>query len=139
MKIDLVVRGTCAVRPGVPGLSENIRVRSVLGRFLEHSRIYAFAGEGEPIVYIGSADLMHRNLDRRIEALITIVHPEQRAALIENIDLAMSDEFSAWTLQEDGAWLRRVVNKKGERLLDLQAMYIQRQPERRAPNRNAAT
>ena len=137
--IDLVVRGTCAVRPGVPGLSETIRVRSVLGRFLEHSRIYAFAGEGEPIVYIGSADLMHRNLDRRIEALITIVHPEQRAALIENIDLAMSDEFSAWTLQEDGAWLRRVVNEAGERLLDLQAMYIERQPARRAPNRNSAT
>jgi polyphosphate kinase len=135
VKIDLVVRGICAIRPGVPGLSDNIRVRSVLGRFLEHSRIYAFSGEDEPLVYIGSADLMHRNLDRRIEALITIAEEHQRDALIENIDLAMSDEYSNWTLAHDGAWTRRTTGPNGERLLDLQATYILRQPQRRTQGR----
>jgi polyphosphate kinase len=135
VKIDMVVRGICALRPGVEGLSENIRVRSVLGRFLEHSRIYAFSGGGEPVVYIGSADLMHRNLDRRIEALITIVNPDQQAALLENVDLAMSDDYSTWSLASDGAWTRRLVGAAGNRLLDLQETYIERQPQRRAHSR----
>jgi polyphosphate kinase len=135
VKIDMVVRGICALRPGVDGLSENIRVRSVLGRFLEHSRIYAFGGGGEPLVYIGSADLMHRNLDRRIEALITIVNPEQQAALLENIELAMSDDYSTWALASDGAWTRRLEGPAGNRLLDLQETYIERQPQRRAHSR----
>jgi polyphosphate kinase len=135
VKIDMVVRGICALRPGVDGLSENIRVRSVLGRFLEHSRIYAFGGGGEPIVYIGSADLMHRNLDRRIEALITIVNPDQQAALLENVELAMSDDYSTWALASDGAWTRRLVGPAGNRLLDLQETYIERQPQRRAHSR----
>ena len=135
VKIDMVVRGICALRPGVEGLSENIRVRSVLGRFLEHSRIYAFGNGGDPIVYIGSADLMHRNLDRRIEALITIVHPEQQSALVENVDLAMSDDYSTWSLASDGAWTRRTEGAAGNRLLDLQETYIERQPQRRAHSR----
>jgi len=139
VQVDLLVRGICSLRPGVPGLSENIRVRSVLGRFLEHSRIYAFSGGGDPIVYIGSADLMHRNLDRRIEALITIVNEEQQAALIENIELAMSPEYSAWELGSDGQWTRRTVGETGERLLDLQATYIERQPKRRAHSRAQGT
>ena len=104
VQVDLVVRGICAMRAGVPGLSENIRIRSVLGRFLEHSRLYAFHGEDEPVVYIGSADLMHRNLDRRIEALISISDPDQRELLIENIDLSMADDVAAWELDADGAW-----------------------------------
>ncbi|GMA35285.1 hypothetical protein GCM10025876_14890 [Demequina litorisediminis] len=132
VKVDLVVRGICALRPGVPGLSENIRVRSILGRFLEHSRVYAFAGDDEPEVFIGSADLMHRNLDRRIEALITIVTPSQKEFLLENIDLAMSDQVSAWELGEDGTYVREVTDAEGNRLHDLQAAYIRRQPKRRA-------
>ncbi|WP_062071161.1 RNA degradosome polyphosphate kinase [Demequina sediminicola] len=130
--VELVVRGICAVRPGVPGLSENIRVRSVLGRFLEHSRVYAFCNDGEPDVFIGSADLMHRNLDRRIEALISIEDDQQRANLIENIDMAMSPEFSGWELGEDGLWTRTTAQEDTERLKDVQETYIRRQPKRRA-------
>jgi polyphosphate kinase len=131
VQVDLVVRGICAMRAGVPGLSENIRIRSVLGRFLEHSRLYAFHGEQEPVVYIGSADLMHRNLDRRIEALISIADPTQRELLVENIDLAMADDVAAWELRADGAWLRSKATGDTP-LRDLQQMYIKRQPERRS-------
>ncbi len=131
VKIDLVVRGICAVRAGVPGLSENIRVRSVLGRFLEHSRIYAFGGGGNPEVFIGSADLMHRNLDRRIEALISVVDEEQRGLLLENIDMAMAATTSAWELEPDGSWTRHSVDEDGNALIDMQTTYIERQPKRR--------
>ncbi|MGC4175858.1 RNA degradosome polyphosphate kinase [Demequina sp.] len=130
--VSLVVRGTTAIRPGVPGLSENIRVRSILGRFLEHSRIYAFANDGEPEVFIGSADLMHRNLDRRIETLVSISDPSQVAFLIENIDLAMSEEVAAWELGADGEWERKAWDANGKHLADLQTIYITRQPKRRA-------
>ena len=110
--VDMVVRGICALRPGVPGLSENIRVRSILGRFLEHSRIFAFANatpaadatfEG-PEVYIGSADLMHRNLDRRVEALVRIADPDQVSELIELMDESTDDGTSSWHLDQDGTW-----------------------------------
>lgn len=131
-KIDMLVRGICALRPGVPGLSENIRVRSVLGRFLEHSRIYAFHGEEEPVVFIGSADLMHRNLDRRIEALISIPAGNQVEHLLENIDLAMAPDVAAWELDAEGEWHRFTIGPDGERLRDLQSIYIERQPKRRA-------
>lgn len=131
VKIDLVVRGICAVRAGVPGLSENIRVRSVLGRFLEHSRIYAFGGGGNPEVFIGSADLMHRNLDRRIEALISVVDEEQRGLLLENIDMAMAPTTSAWELEPDGSWTRHSSDEDGNSLIDMQTTYIERQPKRR--------
>jgi len=130
--VDLVVRGTTAIRPGMPGLSENIRVRSILGRFLEHSRIYAFANDGHPEVFIGSADLMHRNLDRRIETLVSITDAEQVDKLIENIDLAMSTKVAAWELDSDGEWERKAWDLNGKHLADLQTMYITRQPKRRA-------
>ncbi|WP_062304832.1 RNA degradosome polyphosphate kinase [Demequina subtropica] len=132
VKVDVNVRGICAVRPGVPGFSENIRVRSILGRFLEHSRIYAFANDGDPEVFIGSADLMHRNLDRRIEALITVTDELQVASLIENIDMAMSRQVAGWELHEDGTWSHTVTDGEGNRLKDLQGTYIRRQPKRRA-------
>ncbi len=134
VRVDLLVRGTCALRPGVPGLSENIRVRCILGRFLEHSRIFAFSDDGHPEVWIGSADLMHRNLDRRVETLVRIADEDQIAALVENIDLAMGPHISAFTLQPDGAWTR-AKSTRGAPLKDLQALYIARQPKRRVTGR----
>src|SRR5699024_10397173 len=108
--VDLVVRGICAIKAGVPGLSENIRVRSILGRFLEHSRIFAFANDGDPDVYIGSADLMHRNLDRRVEVLVRMVDPDHVAELVGLIDATMAPTTASWHLVEDPdegqAWRR---------------------------------
>ena len=126
--VELVVRGICALKPGMPGLSENIRVRSILGRFLEHSRIYAFAGDDEPEVYIGSADLMHRNLDRRVEALVRIVEPRQTAHLLTNIDMAMDPGYAGWELRGDGSWERAT---GGEDATDVQQTFIARQAKRR--------
>jgi polyphosphate kinase len=105
--IDILVRGMCALKPGVPGLSESIRVHSVLGRYLEHSRIFYFENDGDPDVYIGSADMMHRNLDRRVETLVRIVQSDQIAQLREIVDLGMSPEVDVWQLSSDGSWHRR--------------------------------
>ncbi|PAU68002.1 RNA degradosome polyphosphate kinase [Bifidobacterium criceti] len=142
VKIDIVERGICSLKPGVPGLSENIRVRSILGRFLEHSRIYAFAnsdgpqiGEGPiagPEVWIGSADLMHRNLDRRVEALVRITMPEQIDELIKYIDLQMADSTSSWHMQPDGTYVRHSKDADGRPLVDSQE-YLIRKHQRR-PN-----
>ena len=107
--IDLVVRGICCLRPGVPGLSDTIRVRSIVGRYLEHSRIYHFAngnGPGRPIYYIGSADLMPRNLDRRVEALVPVDDPGLQARLHQVLDVNLADDQHAWHLSPDGAWSR---------------------------------
>jgi len=105
--IDLIVRGICCLRPGVPGLSENIRVRSIVGRYLEHSRVYHFAHggpEGGPVYYIGSADLMPRNLDRRVEALAPIVDPELQARLAAVLEVNLADDTLAWILDPEGRW-----------------------------------
>ena len=99
---DLWVRGTCTIRPGVPGLSENIRVRSILGRFLEHSRLFWFANDGSPSVGIGSADLMHRNLDRRVEVLVSITNPAHISEIGELFDIAFDEGTASWHLQPDG-------------------------------------
>ncbi len=108
--IDLMVRGTCCLRPGVPGLSERIRVRSVVGRYLEHSRIYQFGngrGPGRPVTYFGSADLMSRNLNRRVEVLVRIDDAGLAGRLQEIIDVGLTDDQLAWTLDGDGVWTRR--------------------------------
>ncbi|MEU3020639.1 MULTISPECIES: RNA degradosome polyphosphate kinase [unclassified Nocardiopsis] len=118
--VDLWVRGSCVLRAGVPGLSENIRVRSVLGRFLEHSRVFVFANGWRPKVWIGSADLMPRNLDRRVEALVRIADPEQCRRLVGIMDLAMSDSTSSWRLEPDGSWKRVTRDEEGQPLADLQ-------------------
>ncbi|MCD9625582.1 RNA degradosome polyphosphate kinase [Rhabdothermincola salaria] len=105
--IDLIVRGICCLRPGVPGLSENIRVRSIVGRYLEHSRVYHFAHGGDddgPVFYIGSADLMPRNLDRRVEALVPIDEPALQARLVEVLDVNLADDSLAWSLGPDSTW-----------------------------------
>jgi polyphosphate kinase len=106
--IDLIVRGICCLRPGVPGLSENIRVRSIVGRYLEHSRIYHFAhgADGAPISYIGSADLMPRNLDRRVEALVPIEDESLQRRLQQIIDVQLADDQLAWSLEPDSTWCR---------------------------------
>ncbi|WP_373695069.1 RNA degradosome polyphosphate kinase [Actinomycetospora aeridis] len=100
--VDLVVRGLCSLRAGVPGLSEHIRVRSILGRFLEHSRIFHFVGAGER--WIGSADMMHRNLDRRVEALVPVTDPRLTAQLDAIMDSAVAPSTRCWILQPDGSW-----------------------------------
>ena len=124
--VDIVVRGICGLRAGVEGLSENIRVRSILGRFLEHSRIYAFAGGGQTELFIGSADLMHRNLDRRVEALVRITDP----AMVEDLEWLVthcaSDDVASWHLQTDGSWERHLVDAQGNRLEDIQDSLMAR-------------
>ncbi len=125
--IDLWVRGICAIRPGVAGLSETVRVRSVVGRFLEHSRIFAFgaataASPGE--VWMGSADLMHRNLDRRVELLIRVTDPAQQAELRELIKLAMDPRNAAWWLAADGTWTRHHLDESGAPLTDIQDLLV---------------
>ena len=105
--VDLIIRGMCTLRPGVPGLSENIRVRSILGRFLEHSRVFRFGNNGDAEFWIGSADLMHRNLDRRVEALVQVSDPVARAELDHVLGAAMSPDVDAFELAADGTWTRR--------------------------------
>jgi polyphosphate kinase len=104
----------------VPGLSENIRVRSTLGRYLEHSRIFCFRNDEDPQVFIGSADMMHRNLDRRIETLVRLTRPSHLDELSDLLDMAMSDATSSWWLGADGEWVRHDRDAKGAPLADLQ-------------------
>jgi polyphosphate kinase len=104
VKIELIVRGICAVRAGIPGVSENIRIRSLLGRFLEHSRIFHFINGGDDEIYIGSADLMDRNLSRRVESLVRIADPDHKASLIELLDEYLSDEIANWQMLQTGKW-----------------------------------
>ena len=134
-RIDLWVRGICAVRPGVPGLSETIRVRSVLGRFLEHSRLFAFGPRGKAAVYIGSADLMHRNLDRRVEALVPISDREQATALVDLLERGMSEEVASWHLSPTGEWERRHLAADGTPLVDIQSDLISAYASRRRRGR----
>jgi polyphosphate kinase len=107
-RIDMIVRSICCLRAGVPGLSENIRVRSIVGRYLEHSRILRFGRPGDDRVeyIIGSADLMPRNLDRRVEAMLRVTDPRLRARLDEILEVNFADDVLSWTLQPDGTWTK---------------------------------
>ena len=131
-EIDLIVRGICCLRPGIPGLSERITVRSLVGRYLEHSRIFRFGERAEATHYIGSADLMQRNLDRRVEALVPVADPSLAARLDEVLDVLMQDDMLSWTLGSDGTWTK----VRGERGIDaqqrLQELAVERAGSREA-------
>ena len=129
--VDIWVRGICALRPGVEGLSENIEVHSILGRFLEHSRVFVFGGGGEPEILIGSADMMHRNLDRRVEALVRLIDPRHISDIEDLMSRGMSGDYSHWWLGDDGRWTRCSVDASGEPLPDLQAALIEMHSRRR--------
>jgi polyphosphate kinase len=139
VEVDLWARGICALRPGVKGLSENIRVRSILGRFLEHSRVFVFGGAGDPVVFIGSADLMHRNLDRRVEALVRLTDPRHVSDMKALMSLGMSDEISSWHLSGDGTWTRYCHDADGKKLHELQTMMIENNTKRRRKARRTVT
>ncbi len=135
-EIDLVVRGLCSLRPGVPGLSETIAVRSIVDRFLEHSRIYRFGEPGSERGarhFIGSADLMERNLDRRVEALTPVLDPDLQSRLDETLSLNLADDTNTWELQPDGSW-RRVEPVNGvSTQRRLQELALERARKRRTP------
>jgi len=124
VQVDLLIRGICGLRPGREGLSANIRVRSILGRYLEHSRIFSFVNAGDPQVYIGSADMMHRNLDRRVEALVRVTSGEHIRQLDRVFDIAFANETSAWRLDADGTWWRHDLAESGEPLQDMQNVIM---------------
>ncbi|GEC74383.1 MULTISPECIES: RNA degradosome polyphosphate kinase [Microbacterium] len=120
VKVDVWVRGICSLRTDLDGISDNITVRSILGRYLEHSRIFAFENAGDPQVYIGSADMMHRNLDRRVEALVRVTDPAHLKELGTFFDLAMDAGTTSWHLGAGGVWERHAVDAEGKPLIDLQ-------------------
>src|SRR6202046_1060005 len=133
--IDLWVRSICSLRPGIPGLSENIKVRSVVGRFLEHSRIYAFGvgvEEEDSQVWIGSANMMHRNLDRRVELLVQVTDPGHQRRLRGLLDLGMDDGTSSWWLNPDDYWTRHSRDESGHPLRDIQETLVRERRGRSA-------
>ncbi len=136
VRVDLNVRGICCLRPGVPGISENIRVVSVVGRLLEHSRVYTFERNGERTVYIASADLMPRNLDHRVELAAPISSPELRAELMDTLERAFADNQSSWELHADGTWRRRSPGP-GERPRNMQLELMELHARRAAEARPA--
>lgn len=123
VKVDVWVRGICSLRVDLPGVSDNITVRSILGRYLEHSRLFMFDNDGSPIVYIGSADMMHRNLDRRVEALVRLRDPAHLQELHDLFDLAMDPQTNSWHLGAGGEW-KRVAEADGKPLADLQDLTM---------------
>jgi polyphosphate kinase len=123
VKIELLVRGICSVQAGIEGLSENIIARSVLGRFLEHSRVFYFLNDGDPEYWIGSADLMHRNLDRRVECLVRIFDPAHVSQLEEILNIGMSDQTQSWRLTGQ-RWTRQAIGEDGTRFLDAHSHHL---------------
>jgi len=126
VQVDLIIRGVCCLRPGVEGLSENIRVISIIGRFLEHSRVWMFANDGAPEYYFGSADWMPRNLDRRVEALVRIDQDKHKARLQSILDESFSDLYSTWKLTDDHTWKRNVTDASGSSLVNYQDNFVDR-------------
>jgi polyphosphate kinase len=114
VRVDLIVRDTCRIRPGLPGLSENIRVVSIVGRFLEHTRVYHFRNGGEEEYWIGSADAMERNLEHRVEVLVPVEDPKLRQDLRAMLDAQWNDHRSAWEMHPDGSYAQRTPEGKGE-------------------------
>ncbi len=134
VRVDLNVRGICCLRPGLEGISENIRVISVVGRLLEHSRVYAFERDGEQTVYIASADLMPRNLDHRVELAVPIEAPELQAELLDTLDRAFADNQNAWELDGEGHW-QRLTHGPGEEPRSMQLELIEIHARRAAEER----
>ena len=126
--VDLIVRGICCLRPGLIGISDNIRVRSIIGRFLEHSRVYYFHAGGEEIVYCASADLMERNLFRRVEVGFPVAEPEMRQRIIADLDLCLQDNIGAWELHPDGTW-EKCQPKAGEDPVSVQQILLRKLAE----------
>jgi len=124
VSIDLIVRGICCLRPGIRGVSDNIRVRSIVGRFLEHPRVYCFGNDGDPQVYCSSADWMERNFFRRVEVAFPILDPELRDGLIADLELYLRDDRQAWLLGSDGRSTR--VSPAGEGHISAQQMLMDR-------------
>jgi polyphosphate kinase len=125
VKVDLIVRDTCRIRPGLPGLSETVRVVGIIGRFLEHSRVYYFANGGEPEYYIGSADCMKRNLESRVEVLAPVEKPELQQQLRHVLDTQLEDERSAWDMRSDGSYVQRSGSSKGRKGRGTHQMLIE--------------
>jgi len=132
--IDIWVRGICSLKPGVPGMSETIRVRSILGRYLEHSRIFSFHNLGDTQLFIGSADMMHRNLDRRVEALIRLTDPAHLLEVHNLFERAMDERTSSWWLSETGEWNRHDHDDAGGKLDDMQNRLMQQISRRKRPS-----
>ena len=132
--IDIWVRGICSLKPGVPGMSETIRVRSILGRYLEHSRIFSFHNLGDTQLYIGSADMMHRNLDRRVEALIRLTDADHLLEVHNLFERAMDERTSSWWLSETGEWIRHDHDDAGGKLDDMQNRLMQQISRRKRPS-----
>jgi polyphosphate kinase len=134
VRIDLWVRGICALRPGIAGLSDHIRVRSVLGRFLEHSRVYAFGPDDDEDaqIWIGSADIMHRNLDRRVELLVQVTDTGHQRRLRRVLHLGLDDRTSSWWLDGSGHWVRHSRDEEGNPLRDVQETLVRERRVRSA-------
>jgi polyphosphate kinase len=126
VKIEIIVRGICAIQLGNQARRENIKVRSILGRFLEHSRIYYFRNDGAEDYFIGSADMMHRNLDRRVEALVRLESEKHKDALKTILDESVSDTYSTWSLDDANNWVRNIKDHEGKFLVNFQDHFVEK-------------
>ena len=129
VSIDLIVRGMCCLRPGVPGVSDNIRVRSIIGRFLEHTRVYYFANDGKPHMYLSSADCMERNFFRRVETAFPICDPDLQSQVLDDLESYLRDNAQAWLMRDDGGY-ERAIQQDGDEPFSSQSALLERWAER---------